>query len=437
MRDPLLISFCVSILLVAGCSRRIMIPDQGNKQIRKELAETGLMHDQYTGFALYDPVAHHMIYQINADKYFVPASNTKIFTLYTAVSLLPDSLPALEIGATTDQVFVRGTGNPAFLHPEFRAYQHPLSALIDTTKEVRLVSAHFRDKRFGDGWAWNDYPYGYQAEKSALPVYGNLVWFKKQGDSVSVLPGWYARFFTRHSDPELPALYRDEFTNSFSYDPDRLQDTVSRQIPFSYSDYEASQLLADTLGTEVNPSYESGPASFRPAYFLPLDTVYRQLMQHSDNFIAEQLMLASAHHHLGYMQTDTMIDYAKEHLFTDAPDELFWYDGSGLSRYNMFTPRTIVWVLERLAEKKSQQWIRDVFAEGGGSGTIRNWYAADRPYVYAKTGTLRNKHCLSGYLYTRKGRFLIFSFMHNNYPGSSHAVKVKMQRILEYIRDSF
>ena len=58
----------------------------------------------------------------------------------------------------------------------------------------------------------------------------------------------------------------------------------------------------------------------------------------------------------------------------------------------------------------------------------------DPPYVFAKTGTLRHKHCLSGYLRTHSGRVLIFSFMHNNYTGSSARIKEEMQRVLEMVQ---
>ena len=75
---------------------------------------------------------------------------------------------------------------------------------------------------------------------------------------------------------------------------------------------------------------------------------------------------------------------------------------------------------------------------GGERGTIKSWYGGkEEPYVFAKTGTLSNKHCLSGYLKTKSGDVLIFSFMNNNYVGSSTPVKEEMQKVLEWIWENY
>jgi D-alanyl-D-alanine carboxypeptidase/D-alanyl-D-alanine-endopeptidase (penicillin-binding protein 4) len=435
IKKPVL--YILILILLAGCSKRIVIPDQGKHKIRNVLQSTGLPTDHYMGFALYDPAENKMIYELNSDKYFVPASNTKIFTLYTALNYLPGTLPCLEVAYSQERVTIRGTGHPGFLHPEFEAYQNVLAEIIDTSKEVVLSDLHFKDERFGNGWAWNDYPYGYQSEKSALPVYGNRVWVTKANGKLDFAPDWYESFFTIHDDEDLPFFHRDESVNAFSFAKERLPERGTWEIPFVYSGYEVSKILSEEFGKTVKPSYTENNQLFTPVYYLPLDTVYRKLMRHSDNFIAEQLLLASAHRQLDYMETDSIIRFAKSDLFAGAPDPLLWYDGSGLSRYNMFTPRTIVWVLNQLYRSQSTDILKSIFPAGGVSGTIRNWYPGETPYVYAKTGTLRNKHCLSGYIFTNNGKVLIFSFMHNNYPGGSNKIKEKMQVILEYIRDSF
>ena len=66
------------------------------RKIKKLFKHSLIVNDHFTGFALYDMDAKKMIYELNADKYFTPASNTKLFTFYTCLKMLGDSIPALK-----------------------------------------------------------------------------------------------------------------------------------------------------------------------------------------------------------------------------------------------------------------------------------------------------------------------------------------------------
>ena len=89
-----------------------------------ELIEKHLNSDfystQFTGFYLYDPITKEEIYNYNGNKFFIPASNTKIFTLYTAMKMLNDSIPAFKYQLIGDELHIEGTGDPTFLHPKYK-----------------------------------------------------------------------------------------------------------------------------------------------------------------------------------------------------------------------------------------------------------------------------------------------------------------------------
>ncbi len=172
-------------------------------------------------------------------------------------------------------------------------------------------------------------------------------------------------------------------------------------------------------------------------YSIPTDSALKVMMQESDNFIAEQLLLMCAGAISDSLSTDIAIEYSKNTLLNEMPDEPQWVDGSGLSRYNLFTPRSVVWLWERLLKDYGKERLLPLLATSGVNGTLKNYYKAEVPYIFGKTGTLSNNHSLSGYLITKSGRMLIFSLMNNNYPTQSYPIKKKMEKILWQVRENY
>ena len=421
------------------------------KSSEKKLAELSQLFNSsdvfpriFTGFALYDPESQSLVFEKDAEKYYTPASNTKILTFYTALKVLGDSIPALRYIEKGDSVIFWGTGNPLFLHPALPQDSSLLEWLGDTTRQLFFSTHNFKEERFGPGWAWDDYNDYYQSERSSFPIYGNTAFFERDSlaEGFVAHPGYFQGHiaFNPRLDNHRPLIRRREHTNIFDYNSRALTGLpFSREVPFITAPQIIADLLADTLGRPVqlidlmNVTPEEAKTLNSP---LP-DTLYRRLMQDSDNFIAEQLLLACSEKVSGSLNNREVIRYASDSLFRPIPDALVWKDGSGLSRYNLFTPRSIVGVLELIYRELPRERLFNIFPAGGVSGTIKDFYADKKPYLYAKTGTLSNRHCLSGYLLAKSGRVYIFSFMNNNYLGSPEPVKKEMEVILCFIRDNF
>ncbi len=436
------ILFIGLVVMFASCKSKKKLTSQTTpKKIPTSVNEfiegSEVFDKSFTGFALYDPKKKKMLYQYDADKYFTPASNTKILTLYTSLAILGDSIPALKYIVKNDSLIFWGTGDPSFLHAELPDNQRVINFLKNRKEQLFFIPNNFMDKRFGAGWAWDDFTYSFQVEKSPFPIHGNVVLFQSKPDdkAIDISPNPFKSLVA--NNPKIGGttarFQRREFENIFEHNqqsPPRKG--FKKEIPFHYSHDFFVELLSlileknvTLLNSELLPSEES-----QTIYSLPVDNVYEYMMQESDNFMAEQLLLICSNEVFDTMNTRKIISYSIKNHLNDLPDRPQWRDGSGLSRYNLFTPRMMVSVLGKIYKKIPEERVFRIFPTGKKEGTIKNWYA---PYVHAKTGTLSNRHCLSGYIETKKGKTLIFSFMHNNYTTSSSPLKKEMEKILHFI----
>ena len=101
------------------------------------------------------------------------------------------------------------------------------------------------------------------------------------------------------------------------------------------------------------------------------------------------------------------------------PDDGYvMYDGSGLSRYNYVTARTLTTILTRLYnDPRHRTPFTATLPIAGTDGTIRSRMKESRAAanVVAKTGSIANVRALSGYLRSRDGEPLVFSIVANDF----------------------
>ncbi|MFT7034015.1 MAG: D-alanyl-D-alanine carboxypeptidase/D-alanyl-D-alanine-endopeptidase (penicillin-binding protein 4) [Cyclobacteriaceae bacterium] len=414
---------------------------QSKNKITKSVSGSELFKGHFTGFALYDPEDNKYLQEQNADKYFTPASNTKLFTFYAGLKMLGDSIPGLKYSISGDSLIFWGTGDPTFLDPNF-PNQPVFEFLKNTENKLYYASGNFQDTPFGEGWAWDDYPYYYQSERSAMPIYGNMINFlKNENDSSFEIIPPHFKDYVEILDQNEPSLFpnRNPDLNIFRFYPDQKKSNYKNRVAFKVSDELFAKLLSDTLNVPVDI------ISFKPRqqsttlYSRPLGQVNARMLKVSENFLAEQILyMCAAEKGDTLNSARTRASMVAKHL-NDLPSPPIWRDGSGLSRYNLFTPRSIVTLLEKIKQELTEEQMLSLLSVGGVDGTIRSWYKSDddEPYIFAKTGTLSNNHSLSGFIRTKSGKLLTFSFMHNNYNSSSTPVKLEMEKTLRLIRDSY
>ena len=80
--------------------------------------------------------------------------------------------------------------------------------------------------------------------------------------------------------------------------------------------------------------------------------------------------------------------------------------------------------------------LREIFPSGG-EGTLSSYYKSEAGYIYAKTGTLSGVVALSGFLYTRKNRLLLFSVLVNNHQASATDVRRAVEKFIRGLREEF
>ncbi|MCF6278839.1 MAG: D-alanyl-D-alanine carboxypeptidase [Flavobacteriaceae bacterium] len=395
--------------------------------IKKKLKREHIENTFFKGFVLYNPATKKELINHNGNKYFTPASNTKLYTFYTAYRILGDSIKGLEYYKTKDSLIIKGAANSSLL------YGFDDSKVLNFLKKaitpIYLIDAHIDDTKYGNGWAWDDYQYYYMPEKSLFPTHSNMLTYIVKNDSISSEISALKDNIYLSDGP----LRREISENKFYAKRGK---NKKYEVPFVTSNELTAKILSNKIDKKItlipNRKYD-----FKPLYSEKKDSLLIKLLVDSDNFIAEQLMLQVGKEVSDKYNVKEAIEYSLENYLSNLPQTPRWVDGSGLSRYNLFTPSDMVYLLEKMYREISQEKLFTYFPVGGKSGTLKKWYGNEKPYIFAKTGSLSNNYNLSGYLVTKKGTVLIFSYMNNHFKESSSEIKKTMEITLKEIYNKY
>src|ERR1700760_660568 len=118
-------SFLILLFLNSFIWVSCSVSHQISRSADKILLQDTVISTGHIGISVYEPSTNSYWYNYDATKYFVPASNTKLFTLYAGMKYLGDSLVGLkytenndlhdDTTPTTKYTAVFPTGDPTFL----------------------------------------------------------------------------------------------------------------------------------------------------------------------------------------------------------------------------------------------------------------------------------------------------------------------------------
>ncbi len=415
-----------------------------------------------------DAATGETVYHRNGDRRLIPASNTKLLTSAAALDLLgPEHRFRTGVhaggprrgGVLTGNLYLRGGGDPTMLAADYDALAARLAAA-----GVRLVTGNlvaddtrYDDSRLGPDWTWDDEPYYYAAQVSALTVApdtdydaGTVVVSAAPAATAGAKPllsttpaTGYLRF-----DNRATTVAEGDTTLSFERAHGGNTVVVTGQIavgdapasdwvtvwePTGYAaDVFRSALrkhgvrvLGRTVLGEPTPAGATEVARHDSMTLAELMVPFLKL---SNNGHAEVLTKEIGRVLAGSGTWSAGIAAINGYVTGAGMDPATFRqrDGSGLSRRNLVPATEFV---DLLTAVRSEPWFPAWYAalpiageaERFVGGTLRSRMRGTPAAgnVHAKTGSLTGVSGLSGYVTDADGRVLAFSILLNNYLASS------------------
>ena len=357
---------------------------------------------------------------ININTFMTPASNTKILTVFGSISA-GDTIPSIKYRISNDTLRISPTGYPFIAHPKYD--DADLEKFIKSFSHIVYHKPSSDIDKYGPAWAWDDFKYYYQAERSEMPIYGNVIQIVKISyDSIKVSPDI---FKMKLNIEQKEKVSRDNKENNFFINPSLIKVGDTIYHPFVTSRKNTINLLKEFFNTPVSFD-EEGLNNYKIWNSTVKAKIYSAILKDSDNLVSESL---AANVSLRYNDTVSVEKGLKKILDNLDNNKIQLYDGSGLSRYNLTQPSSIVSSLEKIDYYYDFENIKEIFPN--------NYIITDtEAFVWGKTGTLKNNHNYSGYLTTDKGKRYVFSIMINHFTEDLSKIKSAIADFLIFLKTS-
>jgi len=401
-----------------------------------------------------------VLYEVQAEKLFVPASNTKIVTAAVALDVLGPGFrwettlaadgPVVD-GVLQGDLWIIGGGDPTLTREDVYSWPGLLAraGIRRIDGDILGDDRAFEGPQWGQGWFWHEIYASWAAGVSALQVRPNTV-------RARLVPagsvGRPAAFELEEPGPSLPleVQVRTGAPGSgvrLRYEPPPeggdvvmtgwipAGDTVKLHLatghPTLYLLAHVERALAQA-GIEVEGAVRRAidaapprdPTWSQVIVSDSLGAVVAEMLKPSDNQMAESILRTVGLEMAGEGTAEAGLEIAGDVLqrWGIEPGAMSLSDGSGLSRYNRIAPSAMARLLRAMWRHPQYGILLDAMPIAGVDGTLKRRLAGTpgEDNVRAKTGSLAAARALSGYLTDGSGETLVFSLMVNDYdvPGS-------------------
>ena len=428
----------------------------------------------FWGVYVQDVGSGEVLYEQNAEKTFVPASNQKILTSAAALDALGSDYRYQTTlffdgdvdGATLrGDLILRGSGDPTFGSIEvggpdpLRAWAEGLAAMGVRRIEGRIVGDDdaFDDRPYAEGWdidfitAQASRLLGVGA--SGLSYFDNVVEVKIESAGAGAAPRITTRptdYLTVRNDLRTSGRRRGiavQTQRTFGSETIVLEGSLPRSyagtvvVPVgnatrfavhSFRDYlrragiTVEAELADVDEMDDTPDYDSAEPVF-VHLSPPLSEILKVVNKESNNFYADQIFRTFAWGGTaegGERRVKDLLGRAGART-----EGLSIRDGSGLSRKNLITPEAMADLLRYMDTHRERETFVASLARGGEARSTLRYRLAGLP-VQAKTGSLEYVRTLSGYAATPDGRNVSFAIFANNFTVPSYRITQAIDQLV-------
>jgi D-alanyl-D-alanine carboxypeptidase/D-alanyl-D-alanine-endopeptidase (penicillin-binding protein 4) len=463
---------CVSILTVISSSGQTV--SQRLQQAFNIFETDAQLKTAISSLYVIDAKTGQVVFNKNSMIGMAPASTQKIITAATAFELLGDGYGyktwfyldgPIRHDTLLGNLIIKGTGDPTLGSPRYEETKKEvlLGSIIKMIrdKNIRVIAkdiiideSAYETASVPDGWIWQDIGNYYGAGAYAFNWNENqydmiLKAGPNEGDPVEITKTEPELEISALQN-ELKAGATGSGDNAYLYIPPysyngfvrgTIPPGANRFIISGSIPYPARQFLADlgdtltSAGILVNGKYTTSlemrangkPLKYSgdPFSFLvspSLVQMTKWFLTKSINLYGEAFIKTIAFERKGFGSTSDGLMYLKDFWKQNGIDdrELNMCDGSGLSPQDRVTTHAQVMILKYARQQPWFNYYFDAFPEYNN--------------MKMKSGTIKDVKAFCGYHTAKNGREYIFSFLVNNYNGSTSDLVNKMYKVLNILK---